>query len=152
MKPNSPLQKIKSLLSDISTGCSYVTGRLKLARRQWQAPLCLMSLPISRPTTAICYWLLPIIDHQNNTTLLGTKIKAAVHVSATQLSINSPLHADTCDLKETVEDVMNLSRQTRRQSAASHYHNALEIWITTDTSGRSYEVWFHLSGLFYFVF
>lgn len=126
-------------------------SEIELAWRQWQAPLCLMSLPISRPT-AICYWLLPIIAHQNNTTLLGTKIKAAVHVCATQLSIKSPLHTDTCDLKETVENVMNLSRQMRRQYAALQYHNALEIWITTDTTGRSYEVWFHLSGLFYFVF
>lgn len=105
-----------------------------------------MSLPISRPT-AICYWLLPIIAHQNNTTLLGTKIKAAVRVCATQLSIKTPLHTDTCDLKETVENVMNLSRQMRRQCSALQYHSALEIWITTDTTGRSYEVWFHLSGL-----
>ena len=98
-----------------------------------------MSLPISRPT-AICYWLLPIIAHQNNTTLLGTKIKATVHVDATQLSIKTPFHTDTCDLKETVENMMNLIRQMRRQYAALQYHNALEIWITTDTTGRSYEV------------
>lgn len=80
------------------------------------------------------------------------QIKAAVHVCATQMSIKTPLHTDTCDLKETVENVMNLSRQMRRQYVALQYHNALEIWITTDTTGRSYEVWFHLSGLFYFVF
>lgn len=98
-----------------------------------------MSLPICRPT-AICYRLLPIIAHQNNTTLLGTKIKAAVHVCATQLSIKTPLHTDTCDLKETVENVMNLSRQLRRQYVVLQYHNVLKIWITTDTSGRSYEV------------
>lgn len=95
-----------------------------------------MSLPISR-LTAICYWLLPIIAHQNNTTLLGTKIKAAVHVCATHVSIKASLHTDTCDLKETVENVMNLSRQMRTQCAALQYHNALEVWITTDTTGRS---------------
>ncbi|KAF0025518.1 hypothetical protein F2P81_022399 [Scophthalmus maximus] len=58
---------------------------------------------VSRPT-AICYWLLPIIAHHNNTTLLGTKIKAAVHVRATQMSIKTLLYTDTCDLKETVEE------------------------------------------------
>lgn len=91
----------------------------------------------------ICCWLLPIITHQNNTTLLGTKIKAAVHVCATQLSIKTPLHTDTCDLKETVKNVMNPSRQMRRQYAALQYHNALEIRTTTDTTGRSYEARFH---------
>lgn len=154
-KSNSSLLKIRSLINDISTGCSGVTAQqIELACRQWQAPLCLMSLPISRQT-AISYWLLPIIAHQNNTTLLGTKIKAAVHVCATQMSIKTPLHTDTCDLKETVKNVMNLSRQMRRLHAAVQYRNALEIWITTDTTGRSYEVWFHLSlqsDLFYFVF
>lgn len=98
-----------------------------------------MSLLIFRPT-AICYKVLPIIAHQNNTSLLGTKIKAAVHICATHMSIRTPLHTDTCDLKETVKKVMNLSRQMRRQRAALPYHNALEIWITTDTAGRSYEV------------
>lgn len=68
------------------------------------------------------------------------QIKAAVHVCATQLSIRTPLHTDTCDLKETVKNVMNLIRQMRRQYAALQYHNVLEIWITTDTTGRSYEV------------
>lgn len=121
---------------------SPTSSKTELAWRQWQAPLCLMSLPISRPT-AICCWLLPIITRQNNTTLLGTKIKAAVHVCATQLSIKTPLRTDSWDLKETVRKVMNPSRQMRRQYAALQYHNALEIWITTDTTGRSYEVWFH---------
>lgn len=34
----------------------------------------------------------------------------------------------------------------------SQSHNTLKIWIRTDTTGRSYEVWSHMSGLFYFVF
>lgn len=151
INPNFSSQEIRNSSEWHFNRLFLTYSKAELARRQWQAPLCLMSLPISRPT-AICCWLLPIIAHQNNTTRLGTKIKAALHVRATQMSIKTPLHTDTCDLKETVKSVMNPSRQMRRQCAALQYHNALEIWITTDTTGRSYEVWFHLSGLFYFVF
>lgn len=109
------LKVSKSLICDLTTGSSWVTvQQTELACRQRRAPLCLMSLPISRQAAlSLSYWLLPMIAHQNNTTLLGTKIKAQVHICATLLSINGPLHSDTCDLKETVETVMNLSRQTR---------------------------------------